>query len=237
MARARETITRALRMHARVIGLGQSPSSAQAAEGLVLLNDILNDLPGNGGALPFRDYRSDVSFSFDDCWPCWPSVRVTCTAAQTVTLPMGCARNPVPDGFIVEIVNPNAASITLARNGWLIAGSAANATFTAARRRYHYRADLGDWKLAADLGLDDDLPYPAQFDGYFRLELGDAICPGYARELSAADRKRLDDGRTKLYAQYCAPPPTQFDAEAQTIGVANRGGAGGSLNDFLNGNI
>lgn len=239
MATAQAIINRAYRRHLRVTGIGRSPSSAMATEGLDALNSWLNQLVGYGGSLPFRDVPVDSAYTISTAWP---AVRVQCQHGGpiTITLPEGNQWRPVQDGFRVAIVDASGAAatnnITIARNGWKIAGAAANATVSANNdsRIYMFRGDLGDWKLAADLELATALPFPAEFDEAVALILADRLAGGFGQELSRRDQELRELGEDRLRAKYCRPPPADFGSEAANIGVANSG-IQGSLNDFLNG--
>lgn len=240
-ATARRTITLALRRYCRVIGLGQAPSSAQAEEALGMLNDFLNQLVGNGGSLPFQDVPVASGYAIPN--KTWPALRMVCQhgAPISLTLPTGSARDPIPDGFRLGVVDASGAAatnnITLARNGWKIAGLASNYVINTnnASPIFMFRGDLGDWKLAADLGLDDDLPFPSTFDQGMAAIMGDLLCGGYGRELSRSDYAFAEEARSSLRAKYCAPSPTYFSSEVANIGDGSGRTGSGSLDDFLNG--
>lgn len=237
MATASQTISDAYEI-LRINGIGRSPSAAQSAYALRRLNNWLDGLVGFGGSLPFLDVPVDSAYEITTVWP---AVRVICQhdSALTVTLPKGSQWRPVQDGFRVGIVDATGAAatnnITLARNGWKIAGSAANATISTnnVSRIYMFRGELGDWKLAADLASGDDLPFPAAFDDPVALILADLIGGRFGQRLSERDTERMKDGEERLRALYCRPPPVDFSSEAANV----NGGTGvmGTLSDFLNG--
>lgn len=232
MATARETIQTGLEA-LRVVGFGQSPTSAQAAYCLKQLNNWLYERLGFGASLPLQNERIDSAYTVGTRWP---AVRLMCvTTGITITLP----ERPV-DGQIVEIVDAaetaDTSNITVARNGWLINGAASNYTISTegANVKLRFRADLGDWKLLADLGLDDALPFPREFDKAIALN----AARDYARfgqSLSRRDEESADDGLRKLRARYAKPPAVQYDSAVSGISGASKGAYTGSLNDFLNG--
>lgn len=223
MATAAETIKLALRK-LRVIGQGANPNSAQQTDALTELNAYLNELAGFGSSLQWRDYYVD---SACEIIADYPAQRLLCRhgSALTITLPEGTAGRPIADGFRVGIVDAtNAAAtynITLARNGWKIAGSAANATIStnSASVVYMFRADLGDWKLAANLSTGDSLPFPAEFDLAIALLLANRLSGEYGQNLAESDRYAMIAGKAKLMNRYC-PPPILYPEGA----VSNLGG-------------
>lgn len=231
MATARETIQTGLEA-LRVVGFGQSPTSAQAQYCLKQLNNWLFEKIGFGASLPLQNERVSSSY---DVGTRWPAVRLMCLAGVTITLP----EYPV-DGQMVEIVDASetadTSNITVSRNGWLINGVASNYTISTegANVKLRFRADLGDWKVLADLGLDDTLPFPREFDGPIALNAA-MTYTRFGQSLSSADEERAKDGLRKLRARYVKPPHGQFDPAVSGIGGARTNGAYGSLSDFLNG--
>lgn len=83
------------------------------------------------------------------------NVRLTCTTTCTVTLPAAPR-----DGWRVVVAYLVAGqTLTLARNGKLIGGAAANVT-PATGAEYLYRADLADWRSPLVAALSDVVPWP-----------------------------------------------------------------------------
>lgn len=234
MTTASEAITKAL-SKLRVLGFGESPTSAQAQEHLDDLNRFLNQLVGFGGSMPFVDIPVSSAYTITTDWP---AVRVLCqhTSALTITLPQGDATVPVQDGFRIAIVDASGAAgtynITVARNGWKIAAATANATIStnSDSRIYMFRADLGDWKLAADLALTDALPLPSEFDDAVILGLSKRIGGRYGQSLSREDAGLADDGVSRIYARYARPPNTRFRDGVAYIGGRPYGAYGSSYN-------
>ena len=232
MATAQNTIKLALRK-IRVIGRGANPTSAQQADALTELNAWLNEMLGFGGSLEWKTTYADSSLEVDASYP---AQRILCrhSGALTITLPEGTAINPIQDGFRLGVVDvsANAATynITIARNGWLIAGSAANATLSSngVNRIYMFRADLGDWRLAADLAIGDSLPFPSEFDLPVALILAHRLGGEYGQRLSEADFNAMRGAKTKIYNRYCTPPlMTPEGAVANIGGVVQQRGVTG----------
>ena len=225
MATATNTIKLALRK-LRVIGHGESPDATQAADALTELNAYIEELLGNGGALDWRPVYTTTSMTVD--WR-YPAQRIHCkqAAAITITLPIGSASAPIADGFMVEVHDAAALAatynITIARNGWKIAGSAANATIStnSQSKRYMFRADLGDWTLASTLVAGDSLPFPSEFDLPMALLLAHRLGGEYGQQLTQQDLFAAIAGKAKLRARYCKPPAVMLPDSA----VSNMGGA------------
>ena len=223
MATAADTIKRALRK-IRVLGEGENPGSTQQSDALDELNGLLNELVGFGGSVQWRDVYVDSAY---EIVPDYPAQRMICqhTSALTITLPEGNASRPIPDGMRVGITDATGAAatynITLARNGWKIGASAANATINtnSASAVYMFRAELGDWKLASTLSSGTDLPFPTEFDWPIALMLAHRLSGEYGQRLADSDLYIMRAGRAKIRNRYCQPPMLYPDP-----GVSNAGG-------------
>lgn len=221
---AAECIRLALRK-LRVIGQGQNPDSAAQTDALTELNAMLNGLVGFGSSLQWKDLYVEEDY---EIFPSYPAQRLLCqhSSTLTITLPEGAADSPIADGMRVAIVDvsANAATynITVARNGWKIAAAAANATIStnSASVVYMFRAELGDWKLAADLATADSLPFPTEFDLPIALMLAHRLGGEYGQELSQADFYYMRGARTKLRNRYCQPPIMYPGNDAAALGNA-----------------
>lgn len=240
MATATETVRNALRDYVRRLG-ARPPDSTELADGLRRLNGWLRMIIGFGGSLPYRDIPVDGDYEITTEYPC---VRIQCqhSAAMTVTLPEGSQWRPVRDGFRVAIVDASGAAatnnITLARNGWKIAGSAANATISTnnASVDYMFRADLGDWKLAADLAAGDDLPFPTTFDEGIAAILGSMLAPSYGVQLAPEQAQFARMTKSQIYARYCRAPMRVLEAGASYAGTLH-GTYPITVDDFESGNF
>lgn len=221
MATARQTITRALRK-LRAIGRGEAPESDQATYALEELNGLLSSMVEVGLGYPLENYRITGSVTVSLTYP---AQRLQCmNGGITITLPGGTMAKPVWDGARVSVVdvsnNAGTNNIILARNGWLLEGAAANQTLATngIRRTWMFRADLGDWKRAADLGLDDDLPYPTDFDRAWGLILAEALQGEYGMSLGPDDLRAARAGREALYIRYARPLDAVFDSAVTSAG-------------------
>lgn len=210
-----------------MVGFGQAPTSAQATYCLKVLNAYLRRLVGAGASLPLQNERVDSAYSVGTRWP---AVRLLCLSGVTVTLP----EHPV-DGQIVEIVDAaetaDTSNIIVARNGFLINSTASNYTISTAGAnvKLRFRADLGDWIVLADLGLDDDLPFPDEFDEPIALNAAKRYSI-FGQRLSDDDMKTAKMGANLLRARYAKAPAAQLDS-----GAVDRRTGYGSLSDWTNG--
>lgn len=201
-----------------MLGIGRNPSSAQAANALTELGDLIKSLVGFGGSHPVETVVIDESYEMSGRQR---AVRFLCLTGVTITLP----EHPV-DGARVEIkdVKGTAATsnIVLSGNGLFIESAASITISTASvQRSWVFRADTGNWARVADLGLDDDLPFPDEFDTIVALMLARRLEGEYGANLSPTDQALARAGRSRLRARYVKPPDAVFDG-----GLSNLGGAG-----------
>ena len=222
MATAAETIKLALRK-LRVVGQGENPSSAEQADALVELNHFIREIVENGLSPPFLDVRVESSIELDTSYP---ALRLQCmSGGLTITAPKGDeVMRPIPDGYRIQIVDVAgafaASNVTFARNGWKIAGSAANATLTAGAT-YFFRADLGDFKLVADLAAGDSLPFSTQFDYGMALMLAKRLEGEYGQPLGPNDARAAARARVAFYAHYVKPGEVHYEQAAARLGGCN----------------
>jgi hypothetical protein len=179
---------------------GQTLPAHPTQVGLDAFNSLIDRLPdeGVGDTLALR--RVTAAITVDG-----PSVlHVIATSAFTITLP----EEPT-DGYRVKIVDVGANfathNITVARNGWLIAGSAADVTLSTngQSKEYMFRADLGDWKdITRPLALTDSSPYPAAHDEGLSAMLALRILENAGGEPTASLVNAASEGKSRLQQQY-----------------------------------
>lgn len=198
-------VTSALRV-CRVIGAGQTPPAGDAADAMSALQRRIRHLAGYGAAYPYRQrvvsgshtiHRDDMGA---DC---------VVTATATLTLP----ENPRP-GARVRVRALPGVTVTVARNGLLIAGAASDATVSAgAMAEWMFRDDLGSWNLISALSLSDEMPYPDEFDDAWIYILAAVIGPEYGsnHELSQTQIAHAQHGYTRLAAKYVPSLPAPID--------------------------
>lgn len=237
MATCQEIINDGL--HAlRVLGFGQTATSAQSEYCLGRLQAYIDQLSGFGGSLPFVARKVTGSETLSTRYP---AQRLQCqlSAAATITLPEGAGSSPIPDGMRVQIVDAKenfaTYNLTVAGNGFLINSSTSNYTISTngAVRNLMFRADLGDWQvMSASLALGDNIPFPSEFDEAIMLNAARRYTR-FGQRLSAEDMELARKGANRLRARYVKPPNAQLDTAVASIG--NTRGPVQTLNDFLNG--
>ena len=225
MATARDCIKLALRK-LRVIGQGESPDSDQITQHLTDLNALMREWMEDGTSWPFVSVAASGPYEVRNDYP---AVRVQClTGGVTITAPKGTLTSPVVDGFriaIVDVANAfDTSAATFARNGWKIEGAVANLTLNteALSRIWMFRADLGDWKRVADITIDQDIPFPSEFDQSIALLLAKRLQGEYGQALAPPDANAARHARIKLYARYAKPLTAQQEISATYLGSATK---------------
>lgn len=212
MTTASEIITAAYR-EGNLLGINASPTTAQQTEGLSLLNTILlvaigfdagQELsPLNVGG-PYNDAEIAANFIPENA-----QLVLNLTSAQSLRL------HPRPyDGQRVAVAdvgqNLSTYNLTLDGNGRTIEGAATKVLSTdGSALQWLYRADLGDWKAIGALALSDALPFPIEFDDYFRALLAARLNPRYGQELQQGSAMWFDEMQRRFEARYRRPRPVQ----------------------------
>lgn len=106
------------------------------------------------------------------------------------------------------------ATLTLNGNGRTIAAANTQAIVNpAASKAWLYRADLGDWKLVADLLIGDDCQFPSDFDDFFITALAMRLAPRYNKTIATETAKTGLDALKRLKARYRQAGITVYGAE------------------------
>lgn len=196
-------------------GLSGSPTTAEQAEALVLLNRFIDSLWGaemgeNLINIPFGlnnvvttgiepIYYNDIINTYVPI-----NTRLLCnlTAPETVNMP------PQPnDGTRMQFVdvsgNFQTYPLTVTGNGRNILG---NPTITLSANNYNqvffYRADLANWMKVSDLQLTDVSPFPEEFDDFIIIGLADRINVRNGIELLPESVARYKRCKGQFYARY-----------------------------------
>jgi hypothetical protein len=240
MATAQETINLALRK-LRILPPGRGASTFQSNNALADLNALFLSMLEFTSSHQVQNVRTNQSYWMSSLSP---AVRIQSThgTAVTMTLPEGSTANPVQDGSIFEVidVSNNAATynITIDRNGWLINGAASNVVISTngGSKTYFFRAELGDWKPIADIGLTDELPFPEQFHFGLGLLLAQSLQGEYGQRLGGADLAAANRCKKKIRSRYAKPMILRPEAATAYVGGALPGNWWGiSETEFLNG--
>lgn len=209
-----------------LVGIGKEPTTAQAAEGLTLLNRIYaHVLGGEAGELlhdfPLGNYgrQSMDQEVWDTQWfqnPA-PNLRLVATNddALTVYLP-----DRPSDGARMGMIDPYARlatyPVTLDGNGFTIEGSPTLTLNTnSADKTWLFRADLGNWALLSTLASTDQSPFPSEFDDYFVILLALRLASRAGVKLSDASQAAFSSLEQKFRARYYQSAPLLTDPSLQ----------------------
>jgi hypothetical protein len=148
---ASQAIDRAMR-RLGVLGEGASASYAEANDGLTVLNFTLRGLFGDQIGVKLEPVAASTTTGQ------YGAMYQGIGAAFTLTLP----DNP-KDGWRIGVTDAALAfgtfNATIARNGRLLEGAAANLTLSTngTSRIWFYRTDTGNWEREKDLALSDNI--------------------------------------------------------------------------------
>lgn len=231
MSLASEIITRAYRESA-LIAIVSTPTAAEAAEGLSLLNSLILSTIGNEAGTELPDIP--IGGQFDRS----PSQYLVGNARLILNL--GAAKSirldPQPhDGQRVAIAdakgNLASANLTLDGNGRRIEAALTVVLATnSMNRQWMYRADTGNWVRLTELVAGDTMPFPVEFDDYFIVSLALRLNPRHRQALAQESIAALERSRSQLRARYRKPRPKQ---ELGTLGLLGQGYSGGASGNPL----
>lgn len=101
-------------------------------------------------------------------------------------------------------------NLTLDGNGRTIEGAATQVLATDGMvRQWLYRGDTANWVRLTDLALDDDLPFPTEFDDYFAILLAMRLNPRHGRTLMEESAAWFTGREGAFEARYRRPRPVQ----------------------------
>lgn len=231
MATALEVITAAYR-ESNLLGINASPSTAQQTEGLTLLNSVLLASVGFEVGEELTDLN--VGGTYDDSQAIAEFVPENARLVLNLASARSFKLHPRPyegQRLAVADAGNNLATYNLTLDGYgrLIEGAATLALSTDGEaRQWIYRADLGDWKRLTSLALADSLPFPIEFDDYFRILLAMRLNPRYGQELQQGSAMWLNTISTQFEARYRRPRPTQDWGTPGLLGQRGRAYGGSS---------
>jgi len=132
----------------------------QVTEALEALNGMLAGLQNEG--IGGRQDGVDITGNEEVNFPSYLYIKAT--APLTIKLP-----KMANDGFLVSFIDINgsfaASNVTVDPQGVKIAGGLSLVlNINNTNDRYMYRADLGEWVKFSTLTINDNLPYPVDFD-------------------------------------------------------------------------
>ncbi len=224
MTTIRTLISDALR-ESGILALGDTPEAASEDEGLRRLNVLIRSLIGNelgeqldsivfgtnGVTSPLSDVDDYQSVITSNYAPSNIRLVANLSAATSISLdpnPQDGARFAVIDASDVFssrnlVINgngrsiENAASVTLSTNG--------------TNSEWFYRADLGNWARVTDLALDDESPFPIDFDDLLITLLAMRLNPRYGQQTGPETNLALTRSRTQFRARYSQNTQGELD--------------------------
>ena len=192
-----------------VVTEAQALTEEAKADAVSALNHLLDRLPSQGVGEAMKLRRVTASMTVTE-----PSIlHVIAAGALTITLP-----EEPSNGFRVKIVDvgktASTSNITIARNGWLIAGSSANVVLSTdgASKEYMFRADLGDWvEITRPLLPSAQMPFASSDDEAFSALLAKRLIEDRAKPLTAELQSAAQDGLIHLQSSYQPDMTVDFD--------------------------
>ena len=212
MTTARDIIKEAYR-EGNLLAASSTPTDIQNTEGLGLLNGILDASVGNeigreladlnvGGIYDQREYLTEYIPE---------GARIFFQLEDGISLRL----HPAPhDGQRFAVVdtagNLSTNNVTLDGFGRTIEGGQSLVlNEDGLSREWIYRADTGDWSRLSSLDLDSTMPFPIEFDDYFRVLLSMRLNPRYGQELQQTSALWLESQASRLQARYRKPRPIE----------------------------
>jgi hypothetical protein len=171
---------------------------------IVSLDDSLSLLLGTPGgtmwAYPPRNRRI-----------VWGGVTATVYFPEA---PMDGSRMAVVQGSGAGDSGAPGAKLTLDGNGRTIeTTNTVQYTDPLAPRQWLYRADVANWLAVVTLGLNDQCPFPQDFDDFFICALAMRLAPRYSKITAAETQKTALDTLKRLKARYRQAGVTTYGGE------------------------
>lgn len=205
-----------------ILPLAKAPTDAQATEALRLLNQLFRTIYGDDAGESLQDWPlgnfGRESPEYDLGWSDYridhPTINQRLIAlneeARTIYLPLY-----PQDGSRMGIADPfgrlESVPVTLDGNGRTIEGNATLALNTnGLYREWFYRADLGNWMRLTGITLDDEMPFPDDFDVFFTITLAMRLNPRYGRQMDAQSAETYKSERRKFVARYLQSMPLEI---------------------------
>jgi hypothetical protein len=206
-------ITSAFR-ESNLILIGTEPSELQKQEAIDALNRIVLAAYGYEVGRQFVDWpvgQQGISAEDTTTWSqnewAYPPANMRLIAASTT--PQTIYLHPQPsDGARMALIDPAGllagAPMTIDGNGRRVQGSGSVVVDASVPRVWFYRSDLGDWVVLSELtaAVDEQFPFPADFDDYFIVSLAARMNPRYGRAMSEQSAAALVRSLEKLRARY-----------------------------------
>lgn len=197
-----------------VIRLGATPTADMQTEAMSRLNNIISAVYGDDVGENFQDwmvgYEGQVhpDYSWTSLQWSYPIINsrvlLNHNEPQTLYFPL----RPY-DGSRIQVIDVQGVlatyNVTLDGNGrkiengptLLLSSNGLNSTWI-------FNAETANWEFsfAGALAIDDDMPFPTEFDDYFIIKLAGRLNPRYGRSLSEESVGRLAEMQDMLESKY-----------------------------------
>lgn len=224
MTTVTQLITTAYRQ-SNLVAAGTSPTTTELTEALYYLNNIVLSVIGNEAGEPLESFpigktnhvrpagypRYDVVP--DNNWYVPKNTRLM----FNIEAPLSIYLYPAPDDgsrFGVKDVlgNFSTNNVTVYGNGSTIEGLANIVLNTnSLGREWFYRADTGNWSKVSPLALDDEFPFPPEFDMYFTGLLAMALNPTNGIAIDPQTQAMLNRSKAQFVARYVQTTSVQSE--------------------------
>jgi hypothetical protein len=216
-----EIITDAFR-EGNILPLGKSPTAAQSAEALRLLNQLFSSVLGDEAGENFSDWplgtfgQANPNFPvMNEMYRNRPPINHRLIALNEAQ--MTIYLSPMPqDGSRMGIVDPYgrlaAFPVILDGNGRPIEDQASLTLNTNGfSAEWFYRADFGKWVRITGLTATDTIPYPEEFAIFFTILLALRLNPRYGRSMDEQSAAVFKAEKSKFVNRYLQAMPLHID--------------------------
>lgn len=196
--------------------IGEVPDADQLDEGFRKLKTLIDSLYGFEMGSPFIPItygKNGLTNSFAkeldqkpflDSYYIKPNYRLMCNLEEATTVFL--QPNPV-DGTRFSVVDIgksfSSTNLIVNANGRLIQDSGSITLSTnGTNEQWFYRADLGNWVKVTTLGLDDEQPFPSEFDDYLITKLATRLNPRYLKTTDPETVMQMRELQSKFRAKY-----------------------------------
>lgn len=221
MTTVRDIVRDAFR-ETNILPLGAEPNAAQSAEAVRLFNGLISSMYGNdvGEQLedwplgnfdrqshPIVDFEQNIWFIQN------PHINRRLLATNEEARTIHFSQRP-QDGSRMAFVDPYSRAslvpVTLHGNGRPIEDQEFIVMDQdGVNRTWFYRGDLGKWVRLSALSLDDNSPFPEEFDTYMALALAMRINPRYGRNMDEQSIAMFQKTHRNFVNRYLQSLPMQ----------------------------
>lgn len=206
-----------------ILPLGRAPSDLQSAEALRLLQGLISSAYGDDAGESLSDWplgnygRESPAYDLPltDDRVRRPGVNQRLIVVNEAALTVWLTPQP-QDGSRMAIADPLArladVPVTLNADGRTIEGVETLLLNTDGLfREWFYRADLGGWVRLTQIAIDEEMPFPADFDNFWMTSLAMRINPRYGRSMDEQSAMIYKNERRKFISRYLQSLPLEIN--------------------------